>query len=155
MPEKELSIAHGYFSALTQSRTGTGTSQLCVVGGPFSGSSPILSKGAHLTSLCAVFLAGSCCPEMEKFSCLENRFIVLPGEGRPGISPVLMLTERETALTAPPQRLPRCTSGPALELLLDALSTHRSRAFCFFSTCFANTAKHPALCLEAVTRSLQ
>lgn len=153
MPEKELSIAHGYFSALTQSRTGTGTSQLCVVGGPFSGSSPFSAR--VLTShLCVLFLAGSCCPEMEKFSCLENGFIVLPGEGRPGISLVLMLTERETAMTAPPQRLPRCTSGPALELLLDALSTHRSRAFCFFSTCFANTAKHPALCLEAVTRSL-
>lgn len=32
-----------------------------------------LARVLALTSLSAVFLAGSCCPEMEMFSCLENR----------------------------------------------------------------------------------
>lgn len=57
----------------THSGTGPGTSQLCVGGGPFSGGASQLSaKALTLISVCAVFLAGSC-PEMEMFSCLENR----------------------------------------------------------------------------------
>lgn len=55
-------------------------------------------------------------------------------EGRPSISLVLMLHNACHGAHL----------GPALELLLDALSTHGSIAFCLFLTRFANTFKHPA-----------
>lgn len=117
---------------------------------PFLREFPVLSKGTH-PHISTVFLAGSCCPEMEMFSCLENRgLLCLQGKADPAFHRCSWQKERQHLHNT-------CHSahlGPALELLLDALSPHGSIAFCLFLTCFANTAEHPALCPEAVPRFL-
>lgn len=93
---------------------------------PFLGkaSQPSRGKGASLPDISVCHVSGSRLqpqnPELGK-----QQLIALPRKGRPGVSPVLLLTAgRKKGSTS--------KTGPAMEPLLDALSTHGSIAFSLF-----------------------
>lgn len=94
---------------------------------PFLREFPVLRKGTHI-SVC--FISGrQLLPwNGNVFLLGKQGLIVPPGEGRPRISPVLMLTEREAA---PPRCLPQCTFGASFGAAAGCTFYSRIHSFLF------------------------
>lgn len=93
---------------------------------PFLGkaSQPSRGKGSSLPDISLCHVSGrQLQPPNPAFG--QQWLIVSPRKGRPGVSPVLLLT-------AGRKRGSTSEMGPAMEPLLDALSTHGSIAFSLF-----------------------
>lgn len=138
-PEKDLSVAHGCFRTLTHSGNridgGQDTSRLCVRGGPFWGRAAQLSARTVTGSLSPCYFCAPCFWQAAAApkSCAWKTVAYCASKGRQTWH---FTRARADGWQKERQHLQNTCHGAhlgtALEPLLDALSTHRSIAFCLF-----------------------